>query len=108
MAKQSVFAKNAKRKKTVQKYAEKRKRLLEIAKDPKASYEDQLEARQELAKLPVNANPNRVVNRCEVTGRPRGYLRHFGLVPHHLPRDGPQGHAPRRPQGKLVAYNSIL
>ena len=70
MAKQSVFAKNAKRKKTVQKYAEKRKRLLEIAKDPKASYEDQLEARQELAKLPVNANPNRVVNRCEVTGRP--------------------------------------
>lgn len=79
MAKQSVFAKNAKRKKAVQKYAEKRKRLLEIAKDPKASYEDQLEARQELAKLPVNANPNRVVNRCEVTGRPRGYLRHFGL-----------------------------
>ncbi|CAI8048536.1 30S ribosomal protein S14 [Geodia barretti] len=67
MAKQSVFAKNAKRKKAVEKYAEKRNRL------------DQLEARQELAKLPLNANPNRVRNRCEVTGRPRGYLRHFGL-----------------------------
>ena len=53
MAKQSVFAKNEKRKKTVAKYAEKRNRLLEIAKDPKASYEDQLEARQELAKLPL-------------------------------------------------------
>ena len=79
MAKQSVFAKNEKRKKTVAKYAKKRNRLLEIAKDPKASYEDQLEARQELAKLPLNANPNRVRNRCEVTGRPRAYLRHFGL-----------------------------
>ncbi len=79
MAKQSVFAKNAKRKKSVAKYAEKRKRLLEIAKDPKASYEEQLAARHELAKLPVNANPNRIRNRCEVTGRPRGYLRHFGL-----------------------------
>lgn len=79
MAKQSVFAKNAKRRKTVEKYAEKRNRLLEIAKDPKASYEEQLEARHELAKLPVNANPNRVRNRCEITGRPRGYLRHFGL-----------------------------
>ena len=79
MAKQSTFAKNAKRKKTVEKYAEKRKNLLEIAKDPNASYEDQLEARRKLAQLPVNANPNRVRNRCEVTGRPRGYLRHFGL-----------------------------
>lgn len=79
MAKQSAFAKNAKRKKTVEKYAEKRKNLLEIAKDPNASYEDQLEARRKLAQLPVNANPNRVRNRCEVTGHPRGYLRHFGL-----------------------------
>ena len=79
MAKQSVLAKNAKRKKAVEKYAEKREGLLEVAKDPKASYEDQLAARHELAKLPLNANPNRVRNRCEVTGRPRAYLRHFGL-----------------------------
>jgi len=79
LAKKSSFAKNAKRKRLVEKYATKRTRLLEIAKDPNTPYEDQLEARHELAKLPVNANPNRVRNRCEVTGRPRGYLRHFGL-----------------------------
>jgi small subunit ribosomal protein S14 len=79
LAKQSSFARNAKRKRIVEKYAEKRSRLLEIAKDANVSYEDQLAARHELAKLPVNANPNRVRNRCEVTGRPRGYLRHFGL-----------------------------
>lgn len=79
MAKQSVFAKNAKRKKIVEKYAEKRKNLLEIAKDPNTSYEDQIDARRKLAQLSVNANPNRVRNRCEITGRPRGYIRHFGL-----------------------------
>lgn len=79
MAKKSSFARNAKRKKAVEQHAEKRGRLLEIAKDFSASYEDQLAARHELAKMPLNANPNRVRNRCEVTGRPRGYLRHFGL-----------------------------
>lgn len=79
MAKKSSFAKNTKRKRIVEKHAGKRRQLLEIAKDSNASYEDQLAARHELAKLPVNANPNRVRNRCEVTGRSRGYLRHFGL-----------------------------
>ncbi|MCH2321631.1 MAG: 30S ribosomal protein S14 [SAR202 cluster bacterium] len=79
MAKQSSFARNAKRKRIVEKHAERRAELLAIAKDPKASHEEKMDARLELAKLPVNANPNRLRNRCEVTGRPRAYIRHFGL-----------------------------
>ena len=79
MAKKSTVQKNLKRQRTVKKYAEKRNSLLDIAKDPNAKNDARMEARRELAKLPVNANPNRIVNRCEATGRPRGYIRFFGL-----------------------------
>ena len=79
MAKKSAVQKNLKRQRTVKKYAEKRNSLLAIAKDKNATHETRMDARRELAKLPVNANPNRIVNRCEATGRPRGYIRFFGL-----------------------------
>ena len=67
MAKLSVVVRNEKRKKIVDKYAEKRKALKE-AGDYAA-----------LDKLPRNASPIRLRNRCALTGRPRGYMRHFGL-----------------------------
>lgn len=67
MAKESMKAREVKRAKTVEKYAEKRKALLE-AGDYNA-----------LQKLPKNASPVRMHNRCKLTGRPRGYMRQFGL-----------------------------
>ena len=67
MAKKSVVARNLKRVRLVDKYAEKRKALKE-AGDYKG-----------LDKLPKNASPVRLRNRCKITGRPRGYIRIFGL-----------------------------
>ena len=67
MAKESMKAREVKREKTVAKYAEKRKALIE-SKD----YEG-------LQKLPKNASPVRMHNRCKLTGRPRGYMRQFGI-----------------------------
>ena len=67
MAKKSVIARENKRRKVVEKYAERRAQL---KKD--GNYE-------ELQKLPRNASPVRLHNRCALTGRPRGYIRKFGL-----------------------------
>jgi len=67
MAKESMKAREVKREKTVAKYAEKRKALLEAG-----DYEG-------LQKLPKNASPVRLHNRCKLTGRPRGYYRKVGL-----------------------------
>jgi len=79
MAKKSMIAKNEQRKKTVAKYAAKRHALKAIIKDAKASPEERQEAFIRLQKLPRNANPNRIRNRCFLTGRPRAYYRKFGL-----------------------------
>ncbi len=67
MAKTSWIARNEKRKRTVKKYAEKRRKLKEEGK-----YE-------ELQKLPRDASPTRVRNRCSLTGRARGYIRKYGI-----------------------------
>lgn len=67
MAKESMKAREVKREKIVKKYAEKRKALKEAG-----DYEA-------LQKLPKNASPVRLHNRCKLTGRPRGYMRQFGL-----------------------------
>jgi len=67
MAKESMKAREVKRQAVVAKYADKRKALME-AKD----YEG-------LQKLPRNASPVRLHNRCNLTGRPRGYMRQFGI-----------------------------
>lgn len=75
MAKKSAVEKNKRREKLVKKYAEKRAALKEMAKDATLAPEEQFNARLKLAKLPRNSAPNRVRNRCEVTGRPRGYYR---------------------------------
>lgn len=67
MARKSLIARERKRAKLVAKYAERRKLLKE-----EGLYE-------ELDKLPRNANPIRLHNRCKLTGRPKGYMRKFGL-----------------------------
>lgn len=75
MAKKSSIEKNNRRKKLVKSYAGRRARLLAIANDETKSMEERFAARLKLAELPRNANPTRVRNRCEVTGRPRAYYR---------------------------------
>ena len=71
-------AREVKRAKLVAKYAAKRAELKEIirtSEDPMAAYE----AARKLQSIPKNANPIRLHNRCKLTGRPKGYIRLFGL-----------------------------
>ncbi len=79
MAKTSKIAKNNKRKVIIDRYAEQRAELLIVIKDPEASYEDKREAYAKIAKMPRDASATRYRNRCNVSGRPRGYFRKFGL-----------------------------
>ena len=79
MAKKSAVEKNKRRKRLVKKYAGKRARLQEIANNKDLPKSEQIEARLKLAELPRNSSPTRVVNRCNLTGRPRSYYRKFGL-----------------------------
>ena len=79
MAKLSSINKNERRKKLVKKFAGKYARLKAIADDESLDESERLIARLKLAEIPRNGNPTRVRNRCETTGRPRGYYRKFGL-----------------------------
>lgn len=80
MAKLSVINRNDKRRETVKKFAAKRKALQDVANNQALSSEERYEARLKLQKLPRNASPVRVRNRCALTGRPRGTFRKFGLA----------------------------
>jgi small subunit ribosomal protein S14 len=79
MAKLAVKLRNQKRRQTVEKFKAKRAALLEIIGDARASDEAREEARLKLQKLPRDASPVRLRNRCAMTGRPRGYFSKFGL-----------------------------
>jgi small subunit ribosomal protein S14 len=79
MAKVALTNRNEKRRKTVKKFAAKRAELMAIIGNQKLSPEDRYEARLRLQKLPRDASPVRVRNRCALTGRPRGVYRKFGL-----------------------------
>ena len=79
MAKISKVVKNQERKKIVAKFAARRAELKKIINSPNSSIEQVDEAVMRLQKLPRNASPVRVRNRCSQTGRPRGYLRKFGV-----------------------------
>ena len=67
MAKESMKAREVKRRKLVDKYADKRAKLKALGEY------------QELSRLPRNSNPIRLHNRCNLTGRPKGYIRQFGI-----------------------------
>ena len=79
MAKKSAILKNQKRIRLVKKYAGRRERLKAIAMDEKRPQEERFMAQLKLAELPRNSSPVRVRNRCEITGRPRGYHRKFKM-----------------------------
>ena len=79
MAKKSAIEKNKHRRELVKKFAAKRYELQTIANDESKAMEERFEARIKLAELPRNANPTRVRNRCELTGRPRAYYRKLGM-----------------------------
>ena len=79
MAKISKIVKNEKRKKAVKQYAERRAEFKKIINNPVSTPEQVDEAVMKLQKLPRDASPVRVRNRCSQTGRPRGFLRKFGM-----------------------------
>jgi len=79
MAKKSKVVKNMQRQKLVDKFSSKRAELKSIIKDPKSSFSDKRLAYQKIEKMPRDANPIRIRNRCNLTGRPRGVYRRFGL-----------------------------
>lgn len=79
MAKISKIVKNNKRKEKVVRYAERRAALKKIINNPTSSFEQVDEAVMKLQKIPRDASPVRVRNRCSQTGRPRGFLRKFGI-----------------------------
>ncbi|MCO5103274.1 MAG: 30S ribosomal protein S14 [Burkholderiaceae bacterium] len=80
MAKVALIQRELKREKLVAKYAAKHAELKAAASNVKLSEEEREAARMGLQKLPRNANPTRQRNRCEITGRPRGTFRQFGLA----------------------------
>ncbi len=75
MAKVSMVERQKKRELLVAKYAEKRAKLKAIARDEELPMEERFKARLKLAKLPRNSAPNRMRNRCLISGRPRSYYR---------------------------------
>ena len=79
MAKKSMLMRQKHREQAVKKYAKKRAELKELIRDPKTRDEDKAAAQAALQKLPRDANPIRLRNRCALTGRPHGYYRKFGL-----------------------------
>jgi len=79
MAKKSVIERNKKRIRLAERYAARRVRLKEMAKDPTLSPEDHFSARMKLSRLPRNSSPVRVRLRCALTGRSRGNYRKFQL-----------------------------
>lgn len=79
MAKKSMIAKNKRRAELVERYKDRRAELISVVKDPSATREAKRAAYAAIAKMPRDSSPTRYRNRCGITGRPRGYLRQFGM-----------------------------
>ena len=94
MAKVSVRERQKKRQKIVAKYAAKRAALKQVIGDRNASDADRWQAQQQLQKLPRNASPVRLRNRCGQTGRPRGVYQKFGLGRNKLREAANRGDIP--------------
>ena len=93
MAKLALINKQKRREKLVAKYAKKRE-AIKAKMSVNASPDERMEAMKKLAKLPRNANPTRLHNRCSVTGRARGYSRLFGLCRQQLRTMASEGKLP--------------
>ena len=94
MAKKSAIQTNLNRLKKVISFAEKRKKLKAIIMSKTLPLEERFQAQLKLAKLPRNSAKNRLRNRCEITGRPRGFYRRFGLSRISLRELASQGDLP--------------
>jgi small subunit ribosomal protein S14 len=94
MAKKSMIAREHKRKQLVKKYDAKRQTLKEIIRNPNSSFEEKESAQLKLQKLPRDSSRSRVRNRCNLTGRPHGYYRKFGLSRNKLREAAMRGDAP--------------
>ena len=94
MAKLALKNREAKRTKMVAKYAARRAELIAAINNAKLSEEERMEARLKLQQLPRDASPVRQRNRCELTGRPRGYFRKFGLCRLKLREAAMRGEVP--------------
>ena len=94
MAKTSMVNRDAKRAKLAKQHAAKRDALKKIVSSPTASYEEKIEAATRLQKQPRDASPSRQRNRCELTGRPRGVYRKFGLARNKLREATMRGDVP--------------
>jgi small subunit ribosomal protein S14 len=79
MAKTSAIHRQLKRERLVAQHAERRAELVAVIKDPEASLEDKEAAYKAITKLPRNSSSVRLHNRCSITGRPRAYMRRFGI-----------------------------
>src|ERR1700724_1990699 len=75
MAKKSSIEKNNRRRRLAKKYSRRRARLKEITRDKSLAMEERFAAALKLAQVPRNSSKTRIRNRCEVTGRPRGFYR---------------------------------
>ena len=94
MTRLSIVNREAKRVKTVKKYAAKRAELKKTILNRTASLQERQEAQQQFQRLPRNASPCRLRNRCKITGRPHGYYRKFGLSRNKLRESAMQGFIP--------------
>ncbi len=94
MAKLAVKLREQKRRATVEKFKAKRAALLAILHDVNAPDEEKEAARLKLQKLPRDASPARLRNRCAITGRPRGVYRKFGLARNKLRELALRGEVP--------------
>jgi small subunit ribosomal protein S14 len=94
MAKLSLINREAKRMRVVQKYASKRAALKARISDQSASPEERREAMRALQRLPRDASPVRLQNRCRMTGRPHGFYRKFGLSRNKLREAAMNGDVP--------------
>tara|TARA_B100000941_G_C28368526_1_gene480842 strand:- start:412 stop:717 length:306 start_codon:yes stop_codon:yes gene_type:complete len=94
MAKKSAVNKNNRRMKLSNKYFDKRKKLKKIIMDKKLTLEERFKAQQKLSKLPRNSSKTRVMNRCQITGRPHGVYRKLKISRIALRQLGLEGKIP--------------
>ncbi len=94
MAKKSMIARETKRTRVVAKYAAKRAALKAVLVDTQASDDEKWEAQIKLQKLPRDASPIRQRRRCQITGRPHGVYRKFGLCRNKLREAAMRGDVP--------------
>ena len=94
MAKKSMVERERKRAKVVARYAARRAEIKRIVASPQSSDEERQAALLALQKLPRNASPSRLRNRCAISGRPKGYYRKFGLGRNKLREETMKGHIP--------------